>query len=78
MYVFNRLGIAFRKQKKYKQAVANYIKAIKINNQDENLYFNLGRCFLEMGEIEKAKKSMSQAVSINSGFTEARDLLSKM
>lgn len=78
VYALNRLGIAFRLQKKYDQAVANYHRALKIKNQDENLFFNLGRCYLEMGRQKEARECMNRALKIKPDFSQARDLLDKM
>jgi tetratricopeptide (TPR) repeat protein len=78
VYVFNRLGIAFRMQKKYKQAAANYLQALKISDRDENLYFNLGRCYFEMGQTNEARECMNRALKINPAFSEAQELLDIM
>lgn len=78
IYVFNRLGIAFRVQKKYDQAVANYRRALKINSRDENLYFNLGRCYIEMGQKEMAQKCFSNAVKLNPEHKQAKDILARL
>ena len=78
IYALNRLGIAFRLQKKYDQAVANYHRAIKIENQDENLFFNLGRCYFEMGRKKEARQCMERVLKINPEISQARELLDKM
>ena len=73
----NRLGIALRKQGKFREAVAHYNHAIQINDQDENLYFNLGRCHLELGQNEEAIIALNHALNLNPGLEEARQLLAR-
>lgn len=77
-FALNRLGIAFRRQKKYAQAVAHYLEALGLNPQDENLHFNLGRCYLEMGWMDEARKSLEQALDLCPDMTEAKDLLARL
>ena len=77
-FALNRLGIAFRRQKKYDRAVAHYLKALGLNPEDENLHFNLGRCYLEMGRLEEARKSLEQALASCPEMAEAQDLLTRL
>ena len=46
VHLYNRLGIAFRRQKKFDEAVSNYLKAIQIDPYEENLRYNLARAYL--------------------------------
>lgn len=77
LHLHNRLGIAYRKQKKYKEAVANYEKALKIDPENENLHYNLGRAHHEAGDIDKAASAMRVALRLYPEFEEARDFLTK-
>ena len=61
IHLYNRMGIALRKQKKFKEAIDNYAKAIKIKPDDAALYYNQAKaCFLnreEVASIEIVKKA---------------------
>jgi len=78
LHILNRLGITLRKQGKYEDALTYYRQALQIHDQDENLYFNLGRCYFEAGQVDQAKWSIRQALVINPDFHEARELLEWM
>ena len=78
IHLHNRLGIAYRKQKKYKEAVANYEKALKIDPENENLYYNLGRAYHEDGNMEKSASAMRVALRLYPEFEEARTFLTKV
>ncbi len=78
LHLFNRLGIAYRKQKKFKEAVANYEKALKIDPENENLYYNLGRAHYENGNRQKSALAMRAAIKLYPEFEEARAFLDKV
>lgn len=71
-HLFNEYGIELRRGKMYELAIENYNKAISIDPNDEALYFNIGRAYHEMGDIEQAKKSLEKALSLKSDFSEAK------
>lgn len=78
LHLYNRLGIAYRKQKKYSSAVANYEQAIRIDPGSENLYYNLGRAHFENGNREKAGVAMRKAIEIYPDFDEAKQFIAKL
>jgi len=71
-HIFNEFGITLRKTKMYDEALANYMKALEISPQDENLYFNIARLYYDLGELEKAQEWLEKALNINPDFREAR------
>lgn len=73
--VFNTLGIIYRRQGKYREAADQYIKALKVNPQDEHIHYNLGRTFFELEDMARARKSLAKALEISPDFEEARKLL---
>lgn len=75
LHLFNDLGIAFRKQGKFKEAVANYLRALKIAPKDENLLYNLARAHHEGGDKAMALKTVQKALKINPNFKEAKQLV---
>jgi CheY-like chemotaxis protein/Flp pilus assembly protein TadD len=78
LHLFNRLGIAYRKQKKFKEAVANYEKALKIDPHNENLFYNLGRAHYEDGNKEKSALAMRAALKLYPQFEEAEAFLARV
>jgi len=62
---FNRLGIALRKQKKPKEAVEEYKRALTIAPEDENLHYNLCMAHMEAGDQDLALRAVRKALEIN-------------
>ena len=77
-HIYNRLGIAMRKQGRPMDAVLEYDKAIKLSPDDEVLYYNMGKAYLEGGKTYKAKEAFHKAISIDSDFVEAQEELDKL
>lgn len=63
---FNLLGISLRQQGRWKDAVVEYNKALKIASDDENLYYNLGMAYAEGKDFASARSSMIKALELNS------------
>ncbi|MBI4798416.1 MAG: tetratricopeptide repeat protein [Desulfarculus sp.] len=78
LHLFNRLGIAFRQQKKYAEAIANYKKALQVAPGNSALMYNLGRAFFEAGDKKSALSTLGALVKAHPDFTEAQDLLAKV
>lgn len=62
---FNRLGILLRNQGKWKEALVEYQKALKVAPDDENLYYNMGMACAEGKEFREAQLHMLKALAIN-------------
>ncbi len=69
------LGIIYRKKKDYAGAIKQYEKALKVDADDENIMYNIGRACIENKEVEKAKKMFQQALSVDPDFKEAKKML---
>ncbi|MDY6852510.1 MAG: tetratricopeptide repeat protein [Thermodesulfobacteriota bacterium] len=74
-HVFNELGIELRRQGLYDQAIAYYIKALSLAENDENLFFNAARAHFEKGGMKSARYYLEKALSLNPSLEEARRLL---
>jgi tetratricopeptide (TPR) repeat protein len=77
VYVYNRLGIALRKQGKWEEAVKEYQKALKVNSDDEAIHFNMGRAYLEGKRKALARECFQKVLKINPELNEAKAELQK-
>jgi CheY-like chemotaxis protein/thioredoxin-like negative regulator of GroEL len=78
IHLYNRLGIAFRKQGKTREAIDNYRRALQIDPENEILLYNLARAYHEGGDLDLAGAAMKRALAINSEFEEAQEFLVKV
>lgn len=76
--VYNRLGIALRRKKRFKEAIQEYRKALAIAPNDEVLYYNIGKAFLDDQQREAAIIAFKKALQIDPEFMECRDILKQL
>jgi tetratricopeptide (TPR) repeat protein len=72
---YNRIGIVLRKLRKYDIAEKYFMRAVEYAKTDPNLYFNLGRVYLDWERWEKAERASRLALRLSPAFVEARKLL---
>jgi len=72
---YNRIGIVLRKLRKYDIAEKYFMRAVEFNKTDPNLYFNLGRVYLDWERWDKAEKVSRLALRLLPTFVEAHKLL---
>jgi tetratricopeptide (TPR) repeat protein len=77
-HIFNEFGMQLRKLGLYQEAAQHYSRALAISQEDENLWFNLGRTLWEGGERAKAANALSNALKINPDMKEAKQLLDQV
>ncbi len=65
VHTFNLLGISLRQQGRWKDAVAEYVKALKLAPDDENLYYNMAMAYAEGKEFSAARGNMIRALELN-------------
>jgi DNA-binding response OmpR family regulator/Tfp pilus assembly protein PilF len=75
--LYNRLGVALRRQKKHRQALDCYQQALKLDPRNEKVYFNLGVLYFDLGEKEKALEALRVALKLHPDFPEAQDFLQR-
>ncbi|MFH1091688.1 MAG: response regulator [Pseudomonadota bacterium] len=78
MHVFNRLGISLRRQGKLKEALQYLLQAAETVTEDENLYYNLSRVYLDRGDRESARLYLEKSLEINPDFSEAREMIAEI
>ncbi len=76
--VYNRLGIALRRKKRFKEAIQEYRKALAVAPNDEVLYYNIGRALLDDQQREAAIIAFRKALQIDPEFKECREILKQM
>lgn len=76
--VFNRLGIALRRQGKWKDAVVEYKRALDIDPRDEVIHFNIAKAYLEGNMSMEAQNSFHNALKIDPDMDEAKAELKKL
>ncbi|NDV20090.1 tetratricopeptide repeat protein [Pseudodesulfovibrio sp. JC047] len=74
--LFNKLGIALRGQGKWKEAIENYIRALRISPDDEGLFYNTGMAYLDGGERTLAAKCFENALQKNPDFYRVSEVVS--
>lgn len=72
--VYNSLGVIYRRGGRYREAVTMYHKAIKVDSENENIYYNLSRAYVELKKTDSATDAVKKALEINPGFGPAREL----
>jgi len=72
----NTKGIAYRKAGNINGAIAEFRKALVFHPDDEGLYYNIARAYLEDKEWKDAEEAVLQALEINPDFAEGKALLS--
>jgi tetratricopeptide (TPR) repeat protein len=72
----NTKGIAYRKAGNVDAAIAEFRKALVFHPEDEGLYYNIARAYLEKKEWRDAEEAILQGLDINPDFAEGKALLS--
>ena len=67
-FLFNEFGIRMRKTGLLDMARAYYEKALAVSEADENLLFNVGRVYFELGDFPAALAAAERCLAINPGF----------
>jgi tetratricopeptide (TPR) repeat protein len=68
---FNRLGMALRRQGKWREAVEEYRRAAQVAPGDENLLFNMAVAYSEGGRHREAVAALREVLALNPEFPEA-------
>lgn len=65
---FTMLGIALRRQGKWREAITEYEKAIRISPEDENLYYNKAMAYAEGKQFDNAVDMLQKTLELNPRF----------
>lgn len=67
---YNEAGISYRKSGEIDKALIEYKKALSISPNDEHLYYNLARAYIESGQKKDAESCIGHAMQLNPDFRE--------
>jgi len=65
------LGNVAGRQEKYKEAVEDYTKAIKMNHDDADAFYNRGYVLIKLGKYNRAVKDLDRAITLEPEFAAA-------
>ena len=74
-HLYNQIGMVLRRTKQFRTAEKYYLKASEYLGKDPNLFFNLGRVYVDWGKWRKAVLAAGGALKLDPEFAEARKLL---
>ena len=75
LYLYNRIAISLRKLHKYETAEQYYMKALEHIKADPNLFFNIGRLYVDWQKWDKVVEWAQKAVDLSPEFEEAQKML---
>jgi tetratricopeptide (TPR) repeat protein len=67
----NNLGVVLIDQGKPREAIAQYVEAVRINPRYADVRNNLGNAMLQQGQVEEAVAQYREALRINPAYTDA-------
>lgn len=77
-HLFNEFGINLRKNKMFSQSLEYYLRALSLARQDENLYINIARVYLELKDIPHCAEFLGKALELSPTNETALKFLSWM
>lgn len=73
--VFNTMGVLYRKKGESETALSHYKKALKVHPDEPYIYYNIGRLYLDMKDIETAKQFFQKSLEKDPRFDEAKQVI---
>jgi tetratricopeptide (TPR) repeat protein len=74
-HVLNHLGIALRKMGRFDIAEQKFRAALALENKDPNLYFNLGRLYLDAQKWQACLECAQAALALEPSFSHASRMI---
>lgn len=78
IYAYNRIGIALSRAGRFEESEASYNHALKLDENDPGIYFNLGMMWMRQQKNDKAVEKFKQALLLDPEMKEARDMMDKI
>jgi tetratricopeptide (TPR) repeat protein len=73
--VLNHLGIALRKMGRYDLAEEKFRAALALESKDPNLYFNLGRLYLDAKRWQGCLECAQAALGLDPSLSQASQMI---
>lgn len=64
----NNLGLAYYDQRRFDEAIGEYISAIKLRYDHENAHFNLGKVYFKIGRYDEAAYELETALKLKARY----------
>ena len=77
-HLYNRLAISLRQQGKLDEALKYFLQALDFTKNDEHLFYNISRVYLDQGNRRSARAYLDMALERKPDFEEALALLDQM
>ncbi len=74
IHLYNRIGIVLRRLKKFEIAEKYFMRAVNYAKKDANLYFNLGRVYVDWERWDKVEKAAAISLRLSPDFVQARKM----
>ncbi len=78
MYAYREKAIALYNESKYNEALKVLKKAVTVQNNYDEGYFWMGKCYEKLNQPDEAIQSYQSALLYDKNFTEARDALKRI
>jgi tetratricopeptide (TPR) repeat protein len=78
IHYYNGKGIEYRREGRYAEAVGEFKKALVVQPDDEGLYYNIARGYMESKEWQNAQEAIEEGLKINADFKEGIELLNRI
>ncbi len=75
LHLYNRVGMVLRKLGQFELGEKYYMRAVNFAKEDPNLYFNLGRLYIDWQKFDKVERAAKLALKLNPDFEEAKKML---
>ncbi|HDQ40224.1 MAG TPA: tetratricopeptide repeat protein [Desulfonatronum sp.] len=75
VHVFNRLGIALRKQGKWEEAIKEFKKVCKVADSADTIYYNIAMAYIEGKRYHEAHDAVHRALALNREELLANDVV---
>lgn len=78
MYAYREKAIALYSLSRYEEAITALKRAVTIQNNFDEGYFWMGKCYEKLNQNEEAIRSYQNALLYDKNYTEAREALNKI
>ena len=78
LHVYNRMGIAARKDKNYSIAIRSFDRALSFDQSDPVLYYNKAMVYVAQSEFENCRDLLEKALELKPDFVQAEQARDKV